>query len=133
MLTSETKTHEQKRLVVSNLKEEYAHFKSTVSEMEIRLPKFATVQPKNCFLAAASGTHCVHMYSTSECEANSDTYLCSYHHSLAITFCNLPVQNGFFSECMACLSPLKVKEILENIFEEKAIGTIMFILWLTAD
>jgi hypothetical protein len=64
-----TKIHEQKRLVLKNLKEVYAHFKSAHAEMEVGFSKFTTLCPKICILAGASGTHSVCM-CTSECQAD---------------------------------------------------------------
>ena len=48
------KIHEQKILILCNLKELYAAFKNKVC-------------PKHCVAVGSSGTHSVRMYNTSKC------------------------------------------------------------------
>jgi hypothetical protein len=95
---SETKTHEQRRrLDLSNLKEVYAHSKSTHPEIEVGFSKFATLRHKNCILAGAGGIHSVCINTTHQnvklilkglklyqLTTDSDTHLSSYHHCLAV-------------------------------------------------
>jgi hypothetical protein len=69
----------------------------------------------------------------SQLTSDSDTHLSSYHHCMPIMICNPTLQSCFFSKCKEFPGPLKVKEILENIFEENAIETITCRQWLTTD
>jgi hypothetical protein len=62
------KTHIHKQLILCNLKEAYFSFKEQNPEKLLGFPKFAELQPKNCVLAEASGTHAICVYHSSECE-----------------------------------------------------------------
>ena len=52
-------THKQKRLILSNLNELYANFKSKYVSTSIGFSKFCELQPKWCVIAGSSGTHSV--------------------------------------------------------------------------
>ena len=62
----------QKRLVLSNLKELYAAWKTTNPEKKIGFSTFAALRPKWCVLAGASGTHSV--------------CVCKYHQNPKLMF-----------------------------------------------
>ena len=49
----------QKQLVLANLKELYRSFKENNLNIEVGFSKFADLQPTQCILAGAAGTHCV--------------------------------------------------------------------------
>ncbi|XP_044591487.1 uncharacterized protein LOC123269717 [Cotesia glomerata] len=49
----------QKRLVLSNLKELYQCFREINAAEKIRFSRFASLRPKHCVLAGASGTHTI--------------------------------------------------------------------------
>lgn len=51
--------HVQKKLILSNLKEMYTAFRSEYSDIKIGFSLFATLRPRHCILAGASGTHTV--------------------------------------------------------------------------
>lgn len=53
------RVHVQKRLVLSNLKELFHYFREENSNTVIGFSLFASLRPKNCVLAGASGTHTV--------------------------------------------------------------------------
>jgi hypothetical protein len=59
---SGVKIHEQKRLLLCNLKELYPHFKNSHPGIKVGFLKFASLCPRNCIMAGASGTHSVHVY-----------------------------------------------------------------------
>jgi hypothetical protein len=60
---SGTKNYEQKRLVLSNLMELYAHLKSTHTENEVVFSKFATLYPKTAsWLQQVEDTVCVYVH-----------------------------------------------------------------------
>lgn len=54
-----TQTQVQKRLVLSNLKELFQHFRNENPDEKIGFSKFASLRPRNCVLAGASGTHTI--------------------------------------------------------------------------
>ena len=56
----------QKRLVLMNLREAFATYKSEKNNPLIGFSTFAELRPKNCILAGPSGTHSVCVYLPSE-------------------------------------------------------------------
>ena len=61
------KEHQQKRLLLCNLKELFAAFKKKHKDLGIKFSKFCVLRPKWCILAGSSGTHSV--------------CVCSYHQN----------------------------------------------------
>ena len=60
VMTAEGKrVSRQKRLLLCNLKEEYHHFRSIHPDIRVGFSTFASLRPKECVLAGASGTHCI--------------------------------------------------------------------------
>lgn len=59
-----SKEYVQKRLLLCNLKELYADFKTQFPNIKIGFSKFAELRPKFCILAGGTGTHsvCVCLY-----------------------------------------------------------------------
>ena len=51
--------HKQKRLLLCNLKELYAHFKEHNPDVSIGFSKFCSLRPKWCVTVESSGTHSV--------------------------------------------------------------------------
>ncbi|XP_066934504.1 uncharacterized protein [Clytia hemisphaerica] len=51
--------HEQKRLVLCNLRELYAAFKMQNPDIKVGFSKFCALRPKSCIIAGKSGTHSV--------------------------------------------------------------------------
>ena len=70
-------THKQKRLILSNLNELYANFKSKYVSTSIGFSKFCELQPKWCVLAGSSGTHSV--------------CVCTYHQNMKLLLAPLNV------------------------------------------
>jgi hypothetical protein len=143
---SETRTHEQKRLVLNNLKEVYAHFKSQCIlkwrySFQNLLPyvlKTASwleeVEHSVCICTIHQNVKLMlARLKLSQLTTDSDAHLSSYHQCLTIMICNPPMKSCFFSECKECPGPLKVKEMLENIFEEHDTETITYKQWLKTD
>lgn len=58
------RTHIQKKLILSNLKELYKSFQLEYPNIKIGFSTFAVMRPKHCVLAGASGTHTVCVCST---------------------------------------------------------------------
>lgn len=61
-----TRHHIQKRLLLNNLKELHRAFKESNYEVKCSFSKFASLRPKQCILAGASGTHSVCVCSIHE-------------------------------------------------------------------
>ena len=71
--------HKQKRLLLTNLKELYAIFKSKYPTRQIRFSKFCSLCPKWCVLSGSSGTHSICVHSSPKHEINSCTTWCIAH------------------------------------------------------
>lgn len=65
-----SRAYVQKRLVLSNLKELYQHFKEKHPNCKVGFSKFAELRPKQCILAGGSGTHTV--------------CVCTYHENVKL-------------------------------------------------
>ena len=69
--------HRQKRLILSNLKELYANFKTRHSHIQVGFSKFCELRPKWCVLAGSSGTHSV--------------CVCTYHQNMKLLLAPLNI------------------------------------------
>lgn len=59
-----TRELKQKRLILSNLRELYASFKTEYPAAKIQFSKFAGLRPQHCVIAGSSGTHTVYVCIT---------------------------------------------------------------------
>ena len=64
-------THKQKRLILSNLNELYANFKSKYVSTSIGFPKCCKLRPKWCVFVGSSGIHLV-------------CVVCTYHQNMKL-------------------------------------------------
>ena len=53
------RVHQQKRLLLCNLREAYSEFKVRHDGLKVGFSKFAQLRPKECIIAGGSGTHSV--------------------------------------------------------------------------
>ena len=114
-------THQQKRLLLSNLKELYQEFKVKNPTIGIGLSKFASLCPKLCVAIAASGTHLVCVCSIHQ----NATLLCSAS-ALKVTYkdlINMIVYNSQNKHCMKhhC-QECQGKNNLKNYLVEDMLG-----------
>ena len=130
----------QKRLVLSNLKELYQHFKDKHPSVKIGFSKFAELRPRYCVLAGASGTHSVcvctiHqnvklMILGAKLPELSSSEFKTYHHFLARIICNPPLPQCHLGECDSCPG---VEEIKEYLIDHNMIENITFKQWTSVD
>jgi hypothetical protein len=59
---SGVKIHEQ-QLLLWNLKDLYSHLKNSHPGVKVSFSKFASLHPRNCIMAGASGTHSVCVFT----------------------------------------------------------------------
>ena len=64
------RSHMQNHLILSNLKEQYAKFKTSYPDKKICFSNFCSHHPKWCITVGASGTHTV--------------YVCTYHQNVTL-------------------------------------------------
>lgn len=132
------RSHVQKRLVLSNLKEVYHEFKMKYCDKKIGFSKFASLRPKHCVLAGASGTH-----SVCVCTIHQNVKLMmfeihipdlsTYQHCLAQIMCNPPLPKCYFSDCDQCPGIAKLREHLCTQFDEDEVEKIIYKQWVSTD
>ena len=118
----------QKKLVLSNLKETYRQFKDRYPETKVGISKFASLRPKECVLAGASGTHFVTIHNNTKLmmagsimnkrSANEEIPLKYYSHASAKTMCNPSLPSCHLGDCTECPGKEPLREMLERCFNE---------------
>lgn len=145
--TPNGRVHEQKRLILSNLKELHASFKKQNSSVKVSFSKFAMLRPKNCVLAGASGTHSVcvcklHQNPKVMLEAcdlkslqstDSQRNLSDYKSLLTIMICESPTEQCYLRSCSKCPGTDVLRNILTELFDENNIDTITYKQWTSTD
>ena len=132
----EGRVHVQKRLVLCNLRELYATFKDQHPSDHIGFSKFASLRPKHCVLAGASGTHtvCVCTYHQNVKlmihAAGLDT---SHKHIITQAVCNPSQPQCFLDKCTACPGTEMLRESMTIHFEKKAIVNVIYQQWVSVD
>ena len=137
------KEHKQKRLVLCNLKEAYHQFKQQHPDIKVGFSKFAELQPKECVLAGATGTHSVcvctiHqnvklMMAGSRLEALTNGWFSHYKDCLAAIQCEPPHYNCAVGKCTECPGPDALREELEDAMEENGVETVQYNQWTNTD
>lgn len=136
----------QKRLVLNNLKELYEIFTSTYPTMKCSFSKFASLRPKYCVLAGASGTHSVCVCPIHEnvsllvsganfksLTSGSEMPLINYKDCLDRMVCKNKTTDCYLNSCKKCPGVTNVIEQLEEIFEEKCIEIVTYKQWVTVE
>lgn len=145
--TSNGRTHEQKRLILSNLKELHASFKTKNPDKKISFSKFATLRPRNCVLAGGSGTHSVCVCTIHQnpklmlqaCDLKSlqgteSAYtLSDYRSLLKQMICSDPSPKCYLGLCQQCPGVEKLHPTLIALFDENNIDTITYKQWTSTD
>lgn len=142
----EKRVHIQKRLILSNLKELYKCFKEENARVKIGFSKFASLRPKNCVLAGASGTHTVCVCTlhqnpilmleackTNFGKTNSAELFSDYHSLLNKIICTDPSNKCYFNECSNCPGVEKLKQQLKTIFDSCCVEQVIFKQWVSTD
>jgi hypothetical protein len=128
------------------LKELHSHFKNLHPGVKVGFSKFASLHPRNCIMAGASGTHSVYVCTIhqnvklmfeackiSELARIGEHHLSAYQHSLSTMICNPPRTNCFFRDCSKCPGPTNLENTLEDVFTDNAIENITFKQWISTD
>ena len=127
----------QKWLILCNLKEAYCAFKDAHPELKIGFSKFASLRPKHCVFAGASGTHPVCVCSVHQnfklmVEAvhlnrltrDLTVPIQNYKDLLNFVKCKPAGENCHLGLCIFCPKIAEIAESLENSFEQQAIGRV---------
>ena len=132
----EGRVHVQKRLVLCNLQELYAIFKDQHPSDHIGFSKFASLRPKHCVLAGASGTHtvCVCTYHQNvKLMIHAAELDKSHKHIIAQAVCNPPQPKCYLDKCTACPGTETLREFMMIHFEKKAIDNVIYQQWVSVD
>ena len=143
VMTAEGKrVSRQKRLLLCNLKEAYHHFKSIHPDIRVGFSTFASLRPKECILAGASGTHSVcvctlHqntklMFIGSKLPSLSEQIL-HYRHCLAAIMCNSPSRDRYLNKCAQYPGTESLQERLQKIMDENLVDSIQYHQWTQTD
>lgn len=140
------RNHMQKRLILNNLKELYQAFKDTNPDVKCSFSKFATLRPKYCILAGASGTHSVCVCAIHEnvkllieganiksVTANTEEVISDYHDCFKKMVCDSPSTNCYMGSCSECPGVENLIEYLETAFEDKLIDDVTYKQWTHVD
>ncbi|KAK3916791.1 ARL14 effector protein [Frankliniella fusca] len=133
----------QKRLVLSTLRELFKHFKEQNPGVKVSFSKFASLRPKHCVLAGASGTHsvCVCKYHQNFKllleGANFKKYdpeLKTYHDILRECVCESPTANCYLESCCSACPGTEILEAkLRNFFDDNLIDKVEYQQWASTD
>ena len=137
------RVHQQKRLLLCNLREAYSEFKVRHDGLQVGFSKFAQLRPKECIIAGGSGTHSVcvctiHqnvklMMAGSRLESLTQGEIKHYWHCLAAMQCNPPNVEYFLGNCNQCPGTEPLCAILQDVTCENEIDTVEFRHWTTTD
>ena len=132
-----------KRLILSNLKEAYKHFKDKFPSIKIGFSKFAELRPKHCILAGQSGTHSVCVCTTHQnvklmienAKLNTVTNgnIKNYKQCLAKVLCNPSTIDCNMGNCVYSPGETEIRTILQESFAENLIEQVQFRQWVSVD
>ena len=137
---------EQKYLLHCNLKEAFQRYKGKFPDKKIGFSKFASLRPKECVLAGASGTHSVcvctiHQNVKLMIHGSKHGYLTDEHTSCLngykeclsrITYTPADPE-CFLGECERCASLEAFKDELMQIFTENMVDEIQYMQGTSTD
>lgn len=136
--------HEQKRLLLCNLKELYSSFETQYPDNRIGFSTFASLRPENCILAGASGTHTVCVCTIHQnpilmvdtCKRllpNEHRIDFNYKSFMNAVICSEPTRACYFAECEKCPGNDYLRELLINAFDSEDIERIEYKQWTSTD
>ena len=111
------RSHMQKRLILSNLKELYAEFKSSYPDIKTCFSNFCSHRPKWCITVGALGTHTV-----CACTYHPNVKLMigavklskDYHELIDMLVCSRASKNCMIHQCPLCPEDAILRCYLEN-------------------
>lgn len=127
--------YEQKRLILSTLKELYLSFKQNHPDLQVGFSSFASLRPKWCVLAGSAGTH-----SVCVCTIHQNVILMikagrfeeNYHDLIGMMVCDPNNKGCMLQRCSNCPGPDIVAEYLQQKFENEE-ENITFSQWVATD
>lgn len=137
-LTNGSKQKVQKRLLLSNLSEIYAHFKAENPNVSVRFSTFATLRPKWCVTVGTSGSHnvCVCTYHQNvKLMLNVVNPALDYKYVLSLCVCDISNKKCMLHHCDDCPNESNVKDFLKGqlLRHHSADEIIKFKQWISTD
>ena len=126
--------HEQKRLLLVNLRELFVAFKSMHPSISIGFSKFCSLRPKCCITVSRSGTH-----SVCVCSIHQNAKLlaaacgCDYHDLMSKLVCDLSNKDCMLHRCEKCPGLENLEMFLLAKFEESGASQVTFQQWDSTD
>ena len=140
--TNGQRVHQQKRLLLCNLKETYSEFKIRNPALKVGFSRFAQLRPRECILAGASGTHTVCV-----CQIHQNAKLMMvgskleklygevthYRHCLAKMQCNPPSLDCSLGTCKECPGVEQLCAELQAVFDDNEVDRVEYSQWTNTD
>ena len=117
ILSISRRTHMQKRLILSNLKELYAKFKSNYPYIKVGFSTFCVYRPKWCITVGASDTHtlCVcTIHQNVKLMISAVKLSKDYHELIDMLVCSRANRECMIRRCTSCPDDSTLKSYLEN-------------------
>ncbi|KAL5518045.1 hypothetical protein EMCRGX_G003713 [Ephydatia muelleri] len=141
--TNGQRVHQQKRLLLCNLREAYSEFKKRNPRLKVGFSRFAQLRPRECILAGASGTHTVcvcqiHqnaklMMVGSKLEKLYNGEVNHYRHCLAKMQCIPPSLDCSLGTCTECPGVEQLCAELQAVFDDNDIDKVEYSQWTNTD
>jgi len=130
-----------KRLLLGNILSFHEEFLKTFPNFKISPSKFASLRPKECMFASASGMHnvCVCTYHENPrlmfhaARLKDFTDLTSTTDCLKYLVCSEPTPECWFRRCADCPDWTPLRDLLEKAFDSEMIEEVTYNQWDTAD
>ncbi|KAJ8017733.1 hypothetical protein HOLleu_44652 [Holothuria leucospilota] len=125
----------QKRLVLSNLKELYAAWNEAHPDKKVGFSTFATLRPKWCVLAGASGTHsvCVCKYHQNPKLMVEACLKSDVHELIRYCVCSDEHESCMMGQCKVCPGRQGLIDYLCQCDDLKDIEEIAYKQWVSTD
>ena len=128
------KIHQQKRLLLCNLKELYIEFKNIHSQVKIGFSKFCSLRPKWCVLLGSSGSHAVCVCAIHQ-NAKLVATACQldYKEMMKAIVCDTSNKNCMVHRCPACPGKSALVSKLQQLDCLVEMDEVIFKQWQSTD
>ena len=125
----------QKRLVLSNLNELYSSWKEANPEKKIGFSKFASLRPKYCVLAGATGTHavCVCKYHQNPILMTEACLKSSVHDLMKLCVCSVDSEKCMMGHCKDCPGKEGLMAHLNECDDLSETEEVSYLQWVSTD
>jgi len=126
----------QKRLLLCNIDELYALFKSENPNVAISRSMFFSLRPKQCVTVSAPGAHsvcvCTHHQNVNLMAKSSMTGK-DYKEFMAMIVCDVQSKDCMLHGCPSCPGVSVIEDYLTNFYETNHIENLTYQQWVSTD